>query len=45
MSDFSDKWGSCMKSKGLPVPNVEGINEALELIDKVHSAWEKCGRG
>ena len=45
MSDFSDKWVGCMRSHDIPVPDLETLNEALEFIDKVHSAWENAGGG
>ncbi|MGI4832330.1 MAG: hypothetical protein ACRYFK_02615 [Janthinobacterium lividum] len=43
MSEFSEQWAGCMQSIGLPVPNVENANEALEIFDKIHSAWESAG--
>ncbi|NML65451.1 hypothetical protein HHL22_09565 [Hymenobacter sp. RP-2-7] len=43
MSEFSDQWAGCMHSSGLPVPDVEDANEALEVLDKIHSAWENAG--
>ncbi len=36
---FSD----CMKSSGLPVPSVDGLNEAKEFIENLHQAWEAAG--
>jgi len=45
MSEFSDKWVACMQGHGLPVPNLETLNEALEFIDKLHGAWENAGGG
>ncbi len=43
MSSFSEGWEQCMHSSGLPVPNVEDANEALEFLHKLHSAWENAG--
>ena len=34
-----------MHGNGLPVPDVQTLNEALEFLDKVHSAWENAGGG
>lgn len=45
MSSFSDAWAHCMHGNGLPVPDVQTLNEALEFLDKVHSAWENAGGG
>ncbi|MBR0820237.1 hypothetical protein [Bradyrhizobium liaoningense] len=45
MSEFSENWVACMRGNGLPVPDVEGINEALEFVHKIHSAWENAGGG
>ena len=38
---FSDCFSSCMSP--LPVPNVDGLNEALEFLHKLHDAWENAG--
>lgn len=43
MSEFSDQWAGCMHGNGLPVPDVEDANEALEMLHKLHSAWEGVG--
>ncbi len=43
MSDFSDKLNRCMSSKGLPPPNLESLNEAMERIHQLTSAWEAAG--
>jgi len=43
MSNFSESWEQCMHGNGLPVPSVEDANEALELMHKLHSAWENAG--
>jgi hypothetical protein len=45
MSAFSEAWAQCMHRNGLPVPDVETANEALEFIDALHSAWEHAGGG
>ena len=45
MSEFSENWVACMHGNGLPVPDVEGVNEALEFVHKIHSAWENAGGG
>jgi hypothetical protein len=38
---FVDDFRSCMSP--LPIPDVDGVNEALEFLDKLHSAWENAG--
>jgi hypothetical protein len=43
MNSFFENWEQCMHSNGLPVPNVEDANEALELLDKLHQAVENAG--
>lgn len=43
MSAFFEKWEQCMHGHGFPVPNVEDANEAIELLHKLHSAWENAG--
>jgi hypothetical protein len=43
MSDFSNKLNSCMSSKGLPPPNLETLNEVMEMIHTLESAWEAGG--
>ncbi|SIT43293.1 conserved hypothetical protein [Paraburkholderia ribeironis] len=43
MSAFSDRWTQCMQGSGFPVPTVEDANEALEVLHKVHDAWENSG--
>ena len=43
MSTFSEKWGQCMRGKGLPVPDIDGVNEAVELLDHIHQAIENTG--
>ncbi len=45
MSQFSDDWVQCMHGSGLPVPNVEDANEALEYVHKIHSALENASGG
>ena len=40
---FSDDFKSCMSSNGLPVPTVEDLNQAKEIIEQVHQAWEAAG--
>jgi hypothetical protein len=45
MSTFSEAWAGCMRGNGLPVPDIETANEALEFVDKLHSAWENAGGG
>ena len=45
MSEFSEAWAQCMRRNGLPVPDLETANEALEFADKLHSAWENAGGG
>jgi hypothetical protein len=42
MSAFAERWEQCMHGRGLPVPSVEDANEALEFVDKLHSAWENA---
>lgn len=42
MSQFSDNWVNCMHGNGLPVPELQELNEALEFVDKVHSAFENA---
>jgi len=32
-----------MRSSGLPAPTVEGLNDAKELIENLHQAWEAAG--
>lgn len=43
MSDFSNKLNSCMSSKGLPPPNIETLNEVMEMLHTLESAWEASG--
>lgn len=43
MSTFFGKWEQCIHGHGFPVPNVEDAREALELLDKLHSAWKNAG--
>jgi hypothetical protein len=38
---FSDDLTSCMAP--LPAPTVEGADELMEFLDKLHSAWESSG--
>lgn len=45
MSDFSNAWCTCMHSKSLPVPDLETVEDALDLIHKLHDAWETAGGG
>jgi len=33
----------CMQSSGLPVPSVDSLNDAKELIENLHQAWEAAG--
>jgi len=40
---FSDDFTSCMSSNGLPVPTVEDLNQAKEIIEQIHQAWEAAG--
>jgi hypothetical protein len=42
MSQFSDAWVKCMHGNGLPVPEIQELNEALEFVDKIHSAFENA---
>lgn len=43
MSTFFENWKQCMSNSGLPVPNIEDINEAVEFLHQLHSAWENAG--
>jgi hypothetical protein len=43
MSDFSNKVNSCMSSKGLPPPNLETLNDVMEMIHTLEDAWETAG--
>jgi hypothetical protein len=43
MSDFSNKVNSCMSSKGLPPPNLETLNDVMEMIHTLELAWEDAG--
>ena len=43
MSSFSDAWVGCMQGSGFPVPDVQTVNEAVEFIEEIHSAWENTG--
>jgi hypothetical protein len=43
MSTFSENWGKCMLGKGLPVPDIDGVNEAVKLLDHIHQAIENTG--
>ena len=43
MNTFFGNWEQCMHGQGLPVPNAEDAKEALELLHKLHSAWENAG--
>jgi hypothetical protein len=43
MSTFSEQWGQCMRGKGLPVPDIEGVNEAVDLLEHIHEAIENTG--
>ena len=45
MSTFSEALVTCMQGHGLPVASVENVTEALEFVDKLHSAWENAGGG
>ena len=36
-------FGDCMRSAGLPVPSIDGLNEAKEFIENLHQAWEAAG--
>ena len=45
MSDFSDRFCSCMSGKELPAPVLESANDLLELVHQVHSALEALGAG
>ena len=38
---FSDDLTSCMAP--LPAPTVEGVDELMEFLDKLHSSWEASG--
>ncbi|MCW3097937.1 MAG: hypothetical protein JWL77_3555 [Chthonomonadaceae bacterium] len=38
---FMDDFRSCMSP--LPIPDVDGLDEALEFVHKLHSAWENAG--
>ncbi len=33
----------CMHDKGLPVPNLDGLDEFVEFIDNLHQAWDAAG--
>lgn len=43
MSDFSNAWLVCMRNNGFPVIDAETVQDALEFVDSIHSAWEKAG--
>ena len=40
---FSEDWAACMATKGMPVPSVETVNEALEVVHQIHTAVENSG--
>lgn len=33
-----------MQGAGFPVPDVQTVDEAVKIIEEVHSAWENTGR-
>jgi hypothetical protein len=41
MSDFSNKLNSCMSSKGLPPPNLETLNDVMEMLHLLEAAREE----
>jgi hypothetical protein len=43
MSNFSQAWSTCMNRKGMPVPELESLGDALEYLDVLHSALENSG--
>ena len=43
MSTFSEKWALCMRGKGLPVPDIDDVNEAVAFLDHIHQAIENTG--
>src|SRR5436309_3221638 len=38
---FSDDLGSCMSP--LPAPTVDGVEEVMEWLHELHTAWEASG--
>jgi len=40
---FASDWSACMSKKGMPVPQLESLGEALELLEQLHSAAENAG--
>lgn len=40
---FASDWSACMSKKGMPVPQVDSVGEALELLHQLHSAAENAG--
>ena len=40
MSTFSNRFTTCTRGSGLPVPELDNLVEAKELIEHVHSVWE-----
>jgi hypothetical protein len=43
MSDFSDAWVNCMRRNGLPVVEAKTVEEAIDFVEKIHTAFEKVG--
>ncbi|MDN5284228.1 MAG: hypothetical protein JWR38_502 [Mucilaginibacter sp.] len=43
MSTFFENWKQCMSNSVLPVPNIEDVNDAVEFLHQLHSAWENAG--
>lgn len=42
---FSDDFNNCMTSNGLPAPAdlFDALSDALEVLHKLHNAWESAG--
>jgi hypothetical protein len=45
MATFSENWRQCMGGKGLPVPSVEDVSEAIEFLHVLNLALENAGGG
>lgn len=43
MSAFFDAWKQCMLQSGLPVPTIDTVNEAVEFLHTLQTAWEQSG--